>query len=110
MLPAVPVTVIGYVPKATDEPTVMLIVEVPVPVMEVGLKPTVTPEGCPDALSTTGVLNPPETVLVIVVLPALPCTIDTVDGDADRLNPATGGPVSAAISPEFGLPHPVTRS
>lgn len=88
----------------------MFIVELPVPVIDAGLKLTVTPEGCPLALSVTAELNPPVTVLVMVELPALPCCTVTDDGEADRLYPATGGPVSAEISPEFGLPHPVTRS
>ena len=87
VLPAVPVTVMGYVPSATDEPTVMLIAELPAPVIDVGLKLTVTPAGCPEALSTTGVLNPPVTELVMVELPALPCTTETDDGEADRLKP-----------------------
>ena len=87
MLPAVPVTVMGYVPAATDDATVMLMVELPAPVIDVGLKLTVTPEGCPDALSTTGVLNPPVTALVIVEPPEPPCAIDTDDGEADRLKP-----------------------
>lgn len=110
VLPEVPVTVIGYVPGVTVDPTVMLMVEPPVPVIDVGLKPTVTPVGCPLAVSVTAELNPPVTVLLMVVLPALPCWTDTEDGEADRLNPGCAGPVSAAINPEFGLPHPVTRS
>ncbi len=45
VLPEVPVTVIVYVPGAVDEATCIVIVEVPAPVMEVGLKVTVTPVG-----------------------------------------------------------------
>jgi len=88
----------------------MLIVELAVPVIDDGLNPIVTPLGCPLALSVTAESNPPVTVLVMVVFPALPCWIDTDDGEADKLNPGCAGPLSAAISPEFGLPHPVTRS
>lgn len=64
-------------------PTVMVMVDVPVPVIDAGLKPTVTPEGCPDAESATGELNPPLTVLVIVEVPALPCSTVTDDGEAE---------------------------
>lgn len=45
VLPEVPFTVIVYVPGAVDEATSMVIVEVPAPVIEVGLKLTVTPVG-----------------------------------------------------------------
>jgi hypothetical protein len=45
VLPLVPVTVIAYVPAAAVDATVIDIVDVPDPVIEVGLKPTVTPEG-----------------------------------------------------------------
>jgi hypothetical protein len=45
VLPEVPVTVMGYVPVAVEEATVMVMMEVPAPVIEVGLKPTVTPAG-----------------------------------------------------------------
>lgn len=111
VLPEVPVTVIGYVPVAVVEATVMLMVELPVPVIDVGLKPIVTPEGCPLAVKVTGELNPPVTVLVIVEFPAPPCVIDTLAGEAERLKPCVElAPVSAAISPAFGLPQPVTRS
>ena len=49
--------------------TVNVRVEVPVPVIDVGLKPAVTPEGSVEYVRATGELNPPVTVLVIVVLP-----------------------------------------
>lgn len=45
VLPEVPVTVMGYVPAATVDATEMFMVELPAPVMEVGLKLTVTPLG-----------------------------------------------------------------
>jgi hypothetical protein len=45
VLPEVPFTVMLNVPVAADEATVMVMVEVPVPVIEVGLKPIVTPVG-----------------------------------------------------------------
>ena len=87
--------------------------DVPAPVIDVGLKPTVTPLGCPLALNVIAELNPPVTVLVIVVLPELPCTTVTEAGEAERLNPGLDDdpPASAVINPlPFGLPHPVAKS
>lgn len=72
VLPDVPVTVIVYFPVATEEATEMFIVEEPAPVIDDGLKLTVTPAGWPDAESAMLELNPPVTVLLTVVLPALP--------------------------------------
>ena len=85
--PAVPFTVMGYTPVATVPATAIVMVEVPVPVIEVGLKVTVTPVGWPLADNTTGVLNPPVTVLVMVEVPDLPCTTETPVGLAERLKP-----------------------
>lgn len=111
MLPEVPVTVMGYVPVAVLEATVIVIVEVPAPVIEVGLKPTVTPVGCPLADNEIDPLKPPVTALVIVELPELPCATETEVGDAEIVNPGPELPASALIRPEpFGLPQPVTRS
>ena len=45
VLPDVPVTVMGYVPAIVVEATAIVMIEVPVPVIEVGLKVTVTPVG-----------------------------------------------------------------
>jgi hypothetical protein len=50
----------------------MVMVEVPVPVIDVGLKVTVTPAGWPLADSTTGVLKPPVVVLAMVEVPEEP--------------------------------------
>jgi hypothetical protein len=72
VLPDVPVMVIAYVPGVVDEATVKVALEVPVPVMEDGLKPTVTPEGWPEADRVTAESKPPLTVLVIVEVPELP--------------------------------------
>lgn len=110
--PAVPVTVMLYVPAATLEPTLIVIVELPVPVIDDGLKPTVTPVGCPDADNETAELSVPVTVLVIEVFPALPGAIETALGEADRLKlPVELAPARAVIkAAPFGLPHPVARS
>lgn len=69
VLPEVPVTVIGYVPGAVDEATLIVIVEVPAPVIEVGLKVTVTPVGWPLADKEIAESNPPVTALVMVEVP-----------------------------------------
>lgn len=112
VLPEVPVTVMLYVPVAVDEATVIVMVEVPAPVMAVGLKPTVTPVGCPVADKEMAELNPPVTVLVIVEVPELPCTTETEAGEAERLKPGVDElPARALIRPTpFGLPKPVARS
>ena len=110
VLPEAPFTVMLYVPVAVDEATVIVIVEVPVPVIEVGLKPMVTPVGWPVAVKETAESRPPVTVLVMVDVPELPCTTETEVGEAERLKPGVDGPERAPISPAFGLPQPVTRS
>src|SRR5438067_1464421 len=63
----------------------MVIVDEPEPgaAMELGLKLTVVPEGCPEAESATAELKPPETVVVMVEVPELPCTIDFEVGFAE---------------------------
>lgn len=93
-----------------DEATVSDMLEVPAPLIAVGLKPTVTPAGWPVAVKEIAELKPPVTVLVMVELPELPCATETEVGDAERLKPGVEVPESALISPLFGLPHPVTRS
>ena len=98
---------------AVDEATVSVIAEVPAPVMEVGLKLTVTPVGWPVADREMAESKPPVTVLVIVELPLLPCATVTEAGEAERLNPGPEDepPASAVINPlPFGLPQPVARS
>ena len=79
----------------------------------VGLNVTVTPVGWPLAVKAIAASKPPDTVVVIVELPLLPCTTETELGDAEMLKLGVGEdpPVSAFISPTpFGLPQPVTRS
>ena len=87
MLPEVPVTLMLYVPGAADAPTVMVMVEVPAPVIELGLKLTVTPAGWPVADKEMAELKPFVTVLVIVDVPELPCTNETAVGEAVRPKP-----------------------
>jgi hypothetical protein len=83
--PLAPVTVIAYVPAVTAEPTVMDIVDVPAPVIDVGLNDTVTPEGSREADRLIAESNPPLTALVMVDDPELPCLIETEPGEAERL-------------------------
>ena len=64
--PPVPVIVIGYVPYAAFLDTVRVKSDVPEPVMEVGLKLPVTPEGTPVADNATAEPNPPETLIVTI--------------------------------------------
>lgn len=70
------------VPVAARLFTVTFIVELPLPVTELGLKLTVTRLGTPEADSETDPLNPPVPVTVMVELPELPRLIVNVFGDA----------------------------
>jgi hypothetical protein len=90
-------------------------VELPVPgaVIDAGLKPTVTPEGAPEAVSEIAEFSPPETEVVTVEPTLPPAVTETEAGDALIVNAGVCDvppPVSAAIRPAFGLPQPVTRS
>ena len=111
-LPEVPVTVMRYVPAATEALAAKVIVEVPAPVIEVGLKVTVTPAGWPVADNEMAELKPLSTVLAIVDLPVPPCSTETVVGEAVRPNPGVLIAPRSALSRllPFGLPQPVARS
>jgi len=100
------------VPVAVEEATVIVIVEVPAPVIEVGLNDTVTPDGSPLAVRAIEELNPPVAVLVIVECPEPPCATETDAGEAERLKPGVEEvPASVLIRPlPFGLPQPLARS
>ena len=68
----------------TDEPTAMVIVELPAPPeIDVGLKLTATPLGAPEADNEIAELNPPTAVVVIVELPEFPVATLTAVGEAD---------------------------
>ena len=62
-------------------------VELPLPgaAMDVGLKLAVTPEGKAEADSEIAELNPPLTVVEIVLLPEPPWAIDKLVGEALRV-------------------------
>jgi len=111
--PPVPSTVIGYVPVAVDEATAKDIVDVPDPgaAIELGLKLTVTPVGWPEAVKAIAESNPPNTLVVIVDEPLLPCATDTEPGEAEIVKLGDDVPARALTRPEpLGLPHPVTKS
>src|ERR1700728_4188930 len=105
-------TLILYVPKTVDGPAVMVMVEVPAPVIEVGLKVTVTPAGWPVADKEMPASKPLSTVLVITEVPEPPCTKETVGGEAVSPKP---GRLIVSINPvirplPFGLPQPLAKS
>ena len=98
-------------PTRADESTLIVMVEVPAPVMEGGAKVTLTPLGAPEAVRAIDELNPPETAVVIVEVPLLPCATETEVGEAATVKPEAGAPVRELIRlAPLGLPHPVTRS
>ena len=115
MPPPVPLTVMLYVPVAVVGDTAMPMVAVPDPgaAIDAGVNVTVTPLGCPFADNAIAALNPPDTLVLIVEEPPLPCTTDTAPGTAEiaKFGVVEVLPASALINPTpFGLPHPVTRS
>ena len=69
VLPLLAEMVMVWLPRLERLPTFTVIVEVPDPVMELGLKVTVWPLPCPDADSETAPLKPPVPVTVMVELP-----------------------------------------
>src|SRR5580658_436996 len=105
--PDVPSTVILYLPGTVDEPTEIVMVEVPAPVTGFGLKPTLTPVGWPLALNVTGESNPPVALTVTTLVPTLPCATETAAGEAETLNAGllafvNVAMVSVEVSPAVG--------
>jgi hypothetical protein len=92
---------------AVVEATVIVMVEVPAPVIELGLKPTVTPVGWPDAVKVMAESNPPVTVLVMVEVPLLPCATERVAGEAESENPEAAPLTVTAVAAE-GIPFVTT--
>ena len=69
VLPLVPLMVIVNVPALAVLETLICMAAVPEPpVMEVGLKFTCTPVGCPEAVKAIVPVKPPEGVAVILAL------------------------------------------
>lgn len=88
MVPLVPLTVMVRVPVVARLDTRIVMVEVPAPVIDVGLKLTVTRPPCPEADNAIAELNPPLTVEVILTVPDVPLWTVMEDGDALIENPA----------------------
>jgi len=92
----------------------MVMVAEPAPgdAIDVGLKLTVTPVGCPLADKATAEPNPFSVLVVMVEVPLLPCTTETAPGAAEIVNVGDAAAATRAlISPTpLGLPQPVTRS
>lgn len=112
MAPELPLTRIRYVPVTVDEPTVIVMVEVPAPVIEVGPKVTDTPAGWPVADKEMLESKPFVTVLVMVDVAEPPCSSVTAEGEAVRPKP---GVLIVLSSPlirllPLGLPQPVAKS
>ena len=82
MLPLLPVIVIVRFPVEALLLTVTFMVEVPAPVIEVGLKVMVRPLPPPEADREIAELKPPVTVEVMVELPELPWAMLIDVGDA----------------------------
>ena len=68
-------------------PTVMVMVELPEPgaAIGLGLKPTVVPDGIPEADRLIALLKPPLMAVVIVDVPWLPCTTLREAGEAESV-------------------------
>jgi hypothetical protein len=77
-------TVIVEVPAAAVLAAVKVSVELPEPgaAIDVGLNAAVTPVGSPVAERDTAELNPPETVVEIVLVPLPPAATERLVGDA----------------------------
>ncbi len=91
----------GYVPGATFDPTVIVIVDVPAPpAIDAGLKLTVTPVGCPVADKRIVEPNEGATAVAMVDVPLLPCATETGLGEADIVkSPDVDGNNRSLISP-----------
>ena len=100
-------------PIVVVEATVMVMVELPEPgdAMDVGLKLTVTPAGCPVADKATAELNPPDTAVVIVEVPLLPKPTVTEASDPEMVKSGTGTGFTVSVTVvvfERPPPEPVT--
>jgi cystathionine beta-lyase/cystathionine gamma-synthase len=62
--------------------------------MDVGLNVAVTPVGWPDAVKAIAELKPPETAVVMVEVPLLPCATETDVGEAVSVKALTGAEVT----------------
>lgn len=103
--PPVPVIVITYVPGVVDTVVFIVSVEVTVPfaggVAGFGLKVTVTPDGRPDAVKLTGLLNPFCDVSVTVDVSENPASTEPKFGSAEILKSGDGGGGNAETVNEY---------
>ena len=82
VVPLLPETVIVWFPSAALLPTVIVIVDVPAPVIDVGENVTVFWLPSPEADNAIAELNPPVTAVVMVTLPELLLAMLIVVGEA----------------------------
>ena len=88
MLAEVPVTVIGYVPGVVLDATAIVMLVLPPAETVFVANPTVTPEGCPDAVRAIDPENPPTAELEMVVDLLWLALMVTELGDAEMSNSA----------------------
>src|ERR1035437_6206539 len=95
-------------PAAVDGPTLSVMVEVPEPgaAIDTGLNVAVVPLGSPVALRPIAELKPPETVVVIVLVPLAPWT-ETEVGEAAMVNAGTVVTVRETVAVCVVPPPPV---
>ena len=72
--------------------------DVPAPVIEAGLKLTVTPAGAPDDDKATAELNPPDAVVVTVTVPLDPRVILLEVGETAIVNVPTLGAFTVSVT------------
>ena len=87
-LPLCPVIVRVRLPVVARRPTVIVMVEVPAPVIDDGLKLILVLLPCPEADSEIAELKPPVTAVVMVTLPELLLVMLMDVGDALIEKPA----------------------
>jgi len=91
----------------------MVMVELPEPgaAMDAGLKPTVTPAGCPVADKATAELNPPEMATPIVEVPLFPRPTVTAAGDPEMVKSGVSAGFTVSVTVVLCIrppPEPVT--
>lgn len=92
------------------EATARVKVDVPEPgaAIDVGLKLAVTPVGAPDAARAIAELKPPDTAVVMVETPLLPCTTETEVGEAASVKAGLAAAVTVSeIVADSVRPPPV---
>lgn len=81
-------------------PTATVIVEFPEPgaASVAGAKLTVAPVGAPEAVRLTVLLKPPETAVVMVAVCDVPCSTESVVGDAETEKSGDGSDVIVSVT------------